>query len=122
MSAGRARCSSRLRELGVLLAVDDFGVGHASLRHLRQLLPVDILKIDKSFVDGVVDDAADAAIVGAVVRLAAGLGLECVAEGVESAEQAAKLGALGCAIGQGYYFARPLTAQALRARLAPAAV
>jgi diguanylate cyclase (GGDEF)-like protein len=113
---------SRLRELGVLLAVDDFGVGHASLRHLRQLLPVDILKIDKSFVDEVVDDTADAAIVGAVVRLAAGLGLECVAEGVENAQQAAKLGALGCDVGQGYFFARPLTAEALRARLAPVTV
>ncbi|MET0604579.1 MAG: EAL domain-containing protein [Baekduia sp.] len=113
---------SRLRELGVLLAVDDFGVGHASLRHLRQLLPVDIVKIDKSFVDDVVDDPADAAIVGAVVRLAAGLCLECVAEGVESAEQAAKLEALGCDVGQGYFFARPLTAEALRVRLAPAAV
>jgi diguanylate cyclase (GGDEF)-like protein len=113
---------ARLRELGVLLAVDDFGVGHASLRHLRQLLPVDVLKIDKSFVDGVVADTEDAAIVGAVVRLAVGLGLECVAEGVEDAEQAAALAGLGCDVAQGYYFARPLAPEALRERLAPLAV
>jgi diguanylate cyclase (GGDEF)-like protein len=113
---------ARLRELGVLLAVDDFGVGHASLRHLRQLLPVDLLKIDKSFVDGVVADTEDAAIVGAVVRLAAGLGLECVAEGVEDAEQAAALSALGCDVAQGYFFARPLAPEVLRERLAVASV
>jgi diguanylate cyclase len=113
----------RLRALGVMLAVDDFGVGHASLRHLRQLLPVDVLKIDKSFVDGVVEEAEDTAIVSAVVRLATGLGLECVAEGVESAEQADALTALGCGTAQGYFFARPLGAAAIRALLrAPVSV
>jgi diguanylate cyclase (GGDEF)-like protein len=104
---------ARLRALGVLLAVDDFGVGHASLRHLRQLLPVDILKIDKSFVDGLAEDREDAAIVSAVVRLAEGLGLDCVAEGVETEDQAAALSAMGCAYGQGYHFARPLSSAAL---------
>ena len=107
----------RLRALGVLLAVDDFGVGHASLRHLRQLLPVDILKIDKSFVDGVVGDAEDTAIVNAAIRLADGLGLECVAEGVEHEEQADALAVLGCSMAQGYHFARPLEADAIRALL-----
>jgi diguanylate cyclase (GGDEF)-like protein len=113
---------ARLRGLGVLLAVDDFGVGHASLRHLRQLLPVDVIKIDKSFVDGVVADCEDAAIIAAVVRLGTGLGLECVAEGVECAEQAEALAALGCGAAQGYFFARPLAPVALAALLAPAPV
>jgi len=96
-----------LKELGVRLAVDDFGVGHASLRQLRALLPVDTLKIDKSFVDGITDDADDAAIVEGVVRLAHSLGLRAVAEGVETAEQVAMLRAWGCQTGQGYHFARP---------------
>jgi diguanylate cyclase (GGDEF)-like protein len=113
---------ARLRALGVLLAVDDFGVGHASLRHLRQLLPVDVLKIDKSFVDGLVEDHEDAAIVAAVVRLADGLGLECVAEGVEDAEQARSLTAMGCSTAQGYYFARPMAPDAVAALLTPVVV
>jgi EAL domain-containing protein (putative c-di-GMP-specific phosphodiesterase class I) len=111
----------RLRDLGVQLAVDDFGVGHASLRHLRELLPVDVIKIDKSFVDGVEADSENAAIVSAVVRLADGLGLECVAEGVEDAGQARALAALGCGLAQGYHFARPMPPEALRAALAPVA-
>jgi EAL domain-containing protein (putative c-di-GMP-specific phosphodiesterase class I) len=117
--AGTRAMLARLRELGVMLAVDDFGVGHASLRHLRQLLPVDILKIDKSFVDGVVEDSEDTAIVSAVVRLADGLGLECVAEGVEDAAQAQVLTGLGCTTAQGYHFARPMSPEALRELLRP---
>ena len=97
-----------LKRLGVRLAVDDFGVGYASLRHLRELLPVDILKIDKSFVDGIATDADDAAIVEGVVRLAHSLGLEAVAEGVETAEQLAMLRTWSCQAGQGYHFARPV--------------
>jgi EAL domain-containing protein (putative c-di-GMP-specific phosphodiesterase class I) len=96
-----------LKALGVRLAVDDFGVGHASLRQLRALLPVDTLKIDKSFVDGITEDADDAAIVEGVVRLAHSLGLHAVAEGVETAEQVAMLRAWSCQTGQGYHFARP---------------
>jgi diguanylate cyclase (GGDEF)-like protein/PAS domain S-box-containing protein len=98
---------SALKALGVRLAVDDFGVGHASLRQLRALLPVDTLKIDKSFVDGITADADDAAIVEGVVRLAHSLGLQAVAEGVETAEQVAMLRGFSCQIGQGYHFARP---------------
>jgi diguanylate cyclase (GGDEF)-like protein/PAS domain S-box-containing protein len=98
---------SALKQLGVRLAVDDFGVGHASLRQLRALLPVDTLKIDKSFVDGITDDADDAAIVEGVVRLAHSLGLQAVAEGVETPEQLAMLRAWSCQTGQGYHFARP---------------
>ena len=98
---------SALKHLGVRLAVDDFGVGHASLRQLRALLPVDTLKIDKSFVDGIAKDADDAAIVEGVVRLAHSLGLQAVAEGVETAEQVAMLRSWSCQTGQGYHFARP---------------
>jgi diguanylate cyclase (GGDEF)-like protein/PAS domain S-box-containing protein len=97
-----------LKGIGVRLAVDDFGVGYASLRQLRELLPVDILKIDKSFVDGITSDADDAAIVEGVVRLAHSLGLKAVAEGVETAEQLAMLRAWSCQAGQGYHFARPI--------------
>jgi diguanylate cyclase (GGDEF)-like protein/PAS domain S-box-containing protein len=113
---------AELKAIGVRVAVDDFGVGHASLRHLRRLLPVDALKIDKSFVDGVVDDAADAAIVEAVVRLAGGLGLECVAEGVEDAAQADVLTAIGCHTAQGFLFARPMAPEGVAELLAAAPV
>jgi EAL domain-containing protein (putative c-di-GMP-specific phosphodiesterase class I) len=100
-----------LKAIGVRLAVDDFGVGYASLRQLRELLPVDILKIDKSFVDGITSNADDAAIVEGVVRLAHSLGLVAVAEGVETAEQGALLRAWSCQAGQGYHFARPAGAE-----------
>ncbi|HEY6758947.1 MAG TPA: bifunctional diguanylate cyclase/phosphodiesterase [Baekduia sp.] len=120
VDAARAMLAS-VRALGVLLAVDDFGVGHASLRHLRQLLPVDVLKIDKSFVDGLAADREDAAIVSAVVRLAEGLGLDCVAEGVETAAQVEALSAMGCTYAQGYFFSRPVAPEALAPLLAAAA-
>jgi diguanylate cyclase (GGDEF)-like protein len=97
-----------LAALGVQLAVDDFGVGYASLMHLRQLLPLNTLKVDKSFVDGVLEGAEDAAIVAGVIRLAHSLGLDVVAEGVEHAEQADQLRAWGCEVGQGYHFSRPV--------------
>jgi EAL domain-containing protein (putative c-di-GMP-specific phosphodiesterase class I) len=109
---------SALKELGVRLAVDDFGVGHASLRQLRALLPVDTLKIDKSFVDGITKDADDAAIVEGVVRLAHSLGLQAVAEGVETAEQVATLRGFSCQTGQGYHFARPAGADEIALMLA----
>jgi len=110
----------RLKALGVRLAIDDFGVGHASLRHLRQLLPVDTLKIDKSFVDGILADHEDSAIVESVIRLAHSLGLEAVAEGVEHGDQAARLGELHCQTAQGYHFARPQPAEAITRLLAAA--
>ena len=99
------------------LAVDDFGVGHASLRHLRELLPVDTLKIDKSFVDGITEDPDDAAIVQGVVRLAHSLGLLVVAEGIEHAEQGELLRSWDCQIGQGYHFDRPLEAGQIAEKL-----
>ncbi|MEA2444556.1 MAG: hypothetical protein QOJ12_1848 [Thermoleophilales bacterium] len=108
---------AELKALGVLLAVDDFGVGHASLKQLKELLPVDILKIDKSFVDGLTTDTKDRAIVEAVIILAGSLGLSTVAEGVEHAEQAAALRELGCQLAQGYYFSRPVAPGAIAALL-----
>jgi EAL domain-containing protein (putative c-di-GMP-specific phosphodiesterase class I) len=106
-----------LKALGVRLAVDDFGTGYSSLSYLRQF-PVDVLKIDKSFVDGVARGGHDAALARTIVALAEMLGLRTVAEGVEHEAQRDALGALGCALGQGYLFARPLAADAMRAYVA----
>jgi diguanylate cyclase (GGDEF)-like protein/PAS domain S-box-containing protein len=97
----------RLKALGVRLAIDDFGVGYSSLAQLKALLPVDTIKIDKSFVDGVTADGEDRAIVDAVLRLADGLGLAAVAEGVENADQVDALLGMGCRLSQGFHFARP---------------
>ncbi|MEA2451049.1 MAG: hypothetical protein QOG63_2981 [Thermoleophilaceae bacterium] len=108
----------RLKTIGVQLAIDDFGIGYSSLKHLKQLLPVDIIKIDKSFVDGLVERADDRAIVEAVVRLAGALEVDAIAEGVEDAEQAAALRSISCAYAQGYHFARPGTPEAVQALLA----
>src|SRR4051794_1655151 len=99
----------RLKRLGVRLAIDDFGVGYSSLSQLKTLLPVDTIKVDKSFVDGVPGDGEDQAIVDAVLRLAEGLGLAAVAEGVETIEQVDALLGMGCRLSQGFHFARPQT-------------
>jgi diguanylate cyclase (GGDEF)-like protein/PAS domain S-box-containing protein len=114
---GATATLNELKALGIRLAIDDFGVGHASLGHLRQLLPVDTLKIDKSFVDGILDDAEDSAIVRTVVALAHSLGLNVVAEGVEHAEQAERLSGMDCQEAQGYLFARPQPADEIGALL-----
>jgi diguanylate cyclase (GGDEF)-like protein/PAS domain S-box-containing protein len=96
-----------LKALGVKLAIDDFGTGYSSLSYLRQF-PVDVLKIDRSFVAEVGRDAETTAIITAVIHLAQALNLETVAEGVETAEQRLQLQMLGCQRAQGYYWSRPL--------------
>lgn len=96
-----------LRSLGIKVGVDDFGVGYSSLSYLRKL-PVDVLKLDKSFIDRLGEDATDSAIVAAVINLARCLELTVVAEGVEHERQRRELRALGCALAQGYYFSKPL--------------
>jgi EAL domain-containing protein (putative c-di-GMP-specific phosphodiesterase class I) len=96
----------RLRALGVRLAIDDFGTGYSSLSHLRHF-SVDELKVDRSFVGGLGDDASDTSIVVAVVNLAHSLGLSAVAEGVENAEQSRQLQSIGCDLAQGYFFSMP---------------
>lgn len=101
-----------LRALGIRLALDDFGTGYSSLNYLKRL-PLDELKIDRSFVIGVPGDAADTAIVETLLTLAANLGLEVVAEGVESAEQCDWLASRGCRIFQGYRFHRPAPLETL---------
>jgi EAL domain-containing protein (putative c-di-GMP-specific phosphodiesterase class I) len=97
----------KLKELDIQLAIDDFGTGYSSLAYLKRL-PVDVLKIDKSFVDGIIVDPEDRAIAKAIISLAKSLGLSITAEGIESAEQAAALSAWGCERGQGYHFAKPM--------------
>ncbi len=98
----------KLKELGVRLAIDDFGTGFSSLAYLKRF-PVDFLKIDKSFVDGVAQRGHDKAIIRAVIALGHAIGVKMIAEGVESAEQLEQLRNLGSEIGQGYYFGAPLT-------------
>jgi diguanylate cyclase (GGDEF)-like protein len=102
----------RLKALGVQLAVDDFGTGYSSLSYLRAF-PVDIIKVDQSFVSGLGHDPEDSAIVQAVVHMGRALQLTTVAEGVETAHQLIELRELDCDIAQGYHFARPATAEVI---------
>jgi diguanylate cyclase len=101
-----------LRGLGVSLAIDDFGSGPSSLAALQQL-PVDVVTLDRSLVDGIARDGGDAAMLGGIVGLAHALGLTIVAEGVEAVGQVDRLRALGCDAAQGFFFARPGEAAAL---------
>jgi EAL domain-containing protein (putative c-di-GMP-specific phosphodiesterase class I) len=102
----------RLRRVGVRLSVDDFGTGYSSLSYLKRL-PVDEVKLDKSFVLNMTSDANDAAIVRSTIELAHNLGLQLVAEGVEDQETLELLAALGCDLVQGYHLARPMPADEL---------
>lgn len=96
-----------LQDIGIMLSLDDFGIGYSSLTYLRRL-PVEILKIDKSFIDTIVDDNIQFQVVGSIVELGHKLGMSVVAEGVETKEQLAVLQELGCDRIQGYIFSRPL--------------
>ena len=97
----------QLKDLGVQLAVDDFGTGYSSLNYLRQF-PVDILKVDRSFVGEVTGRGEEAALTDAIISLASTLGLSAVAEGIELEEQYQRLLAMKCDLGQGFFFARPM--------------
>jgi EAL domain-containing protein (putative c-di-GMP-specific phosphodiesterase class I) len=116
---------SRLDEMGVRLAIDDFGTGYSSLAYLKRL-PVDELKIDKSFIIGMEESENDAVIVRSTIDLGRNLGLQVVAEGVETSTAWNRLASLGCDIAQGYYLSRPAPAAELtewiRARAEAASV
>ncbi|MEG0859024.1 MAG: EAL domain-containing protein [Pseudomonas sp.] len=101
-----------LRRSGALIAIDDFGTGYSSLSYLKSL-PLDKIKIDKSFVQDLFDDDDDATIVRAIIQLGKSLGMQVIAEGVETAEQEAYIIAQGCHEGQGYHYSKPLPAREL---------
>ncbi len=108
---------ARLRQVGVRLAIDDFGTGYASLAYLREL-PVDIIKIDPSFVAGLGTDGTLAMLTRTIVQVGRDLGIEIVAEGIERPEQLELLRAMGCGLGQGYLVARPMTAPGIETLVA----
>jgi EAL domain-containing protein (putative c-di-GMP-specific phosphodiesterase class I) len=106
-----------LKDIGVSIAIDDFGTGYSSLSYLRQL-PIDILKIDKTFVDAAsAGDPGGDAILRAILDLGTGLNLKTIAEGVEQENQAIYLKDLGCDSAQGYFYARPMSPERLSIRL-----
>jgi Amt family ammonium transporter len=98
---------TRLKALGVKIAIDDFGTGYSSLSYLRQL-PIDHLKIDRSFISGGADDGESQEIVKSIISLARSLGLTVVAEGVERADQLERLRRADCDKAQGFMFSRPV--------------
>ena len=103
-----------IRKLGVFIAIDDFGTEHSSLSRLREM-PAEVLKIDRSFIDGLSSEPGDTAIVSSILSLAYAMGKHTIAEGVEKREQAAMLLRMGCEVAQGYFFSRPVAAE----RIAP---
>jgi diguanylate cyclase (GGDEF)-like protein len=109
-----AQTLKKLKSLGVQIAIDDFGKGYSSLSYLKEL-PVDSLKIDRSFVGGLGKNAADAAIVRLIIDLAHTLNLQVTAEGVETTEQLTWLQEMRCDLGQGYYFSKPLSSESAEA-------
>ncbi len=100
----------KLTQKGINLSIDDFGTGYSSLSYLKQL-PIDTLKIDRSFITGIPDDKDDAQIASTIISMAHGLGLNVIAEGIETDEQLQYLNALNCKQGQGYFLARPKSVQ-----------
>lgn len=110
---GQTRTMLReLKAMGVRIAVDDFGTGYSSLAYLRQF-PIDALKIDKQFVQNLDSPESDGAIATSIIQLAHNLGMTVIAEGIENEAQAQRLIELGCDIGQGYYFSRPIPPEAI---------
>jgi diguanylate cyclase (GGDEF)-like protein len=113
---GSAQVLDDVKKMGIQLDLDDFGTSYSSLSHLKRF-PVDGVKIDKSLVGGLGEDTTDMALVRMIIDLCHTLGLKALAEGIETSEQAAILRAMGCDLGQGYYFARPLPGEELAERL-----
>jgi EAL domain-containing protein (putative c-di-GMP-specific phosphodiesterase class I) len=111
---------TELKRLGLRLAVDDFGTGYSALSHLQRY-PIDIIKIDKAFVDGLGESEDHARLIRGIIELTHSLGLKTVAEGIETRRQAELLGTMGSELGQGFHFARPLPSGDLEALLAPPA-
>ncbi|MCU1387365.1 MAG: hypothetical protein JWL72_703, partial [Ilumatobacteraceae bacterium] len=107
----------RLRSLGVRVAIDDFGTGYSSLSSLQQF-PLQRIKIDRAFVQGVADNVNDRSLVRTIIAMGASLGLDMVAEGVETVEQMQVLDELGCMKAQGYLISRPIPPDAMRATVA----
>jgi EAL domain-containing protein (putative c-di-GMP-specific phosphodiesterase class I) len=110
-----------LKAIGVGLAIDDFGTGQSSLAYAHRF-PVDVIKVDQSFVARIESQPTSAAITASVIGLAHSLGMQALAEGIETAGQLELLRSMGCDLGQGYYFDRPATPEALSERLALASV
>ncbi len=104
------RLLDEIRQLGVYIAIDDFGTEHSSLSRVRDM-PAEVLKIDRSFIDGLSSEPGDTAIVSSILSLAYAMGKHTIAEGVEKREQAAMLLRMGCEVAQGYFFSRPVAAE-----------
>jgi diguanylate cyclase (GGDEF)-like protein len=109
-----------VKDLGVKIAIDDFGVGFSSLAQLKEMLPLHALKVDRSFIRGLAEDDRNSAIVAAVVVMATTLGVTAIAQGVETEEQVAQARALGCDVSQGFFFTAPRPADAVREMLVAA--
>jgi EAL domain-containing protein (putative c-di-GMP-specific phosphodiesterase class I) len=105
---------TQIKSLGVGLSIDDFGTGYSSLSRLKRL-PVDAVKVDRTFVDGLGTDPDATGLVIAIIAMAHALGLQATAEGIETIQQLRKLQELGCRRAQGFYLARPMGADAMRA-------
>ena len=116
-TAANLKTLDQLKRLGVRISLDDFGVGHSSLGYLRRF-PFDEIKLDRSFVGALTHDASAQAIVRAALSLGRGLGLDAIAEGVESIEQLELLDAEGCRLAQGYYFSPPVHPREIDAMVA----